>query len=593
MADKMRHAEGDVALKFDQLSEDLRKATLHKLELFESIRGRECNIPFWDIVVITAIDVAQKEAYEQQIAEKVERKELPLGVKFHVFNDPAGPKIGNGGSTIVVAEELEKLYPDSFKNLKVLILHAGGFSQRLPSGSLLGKIFMALPMGSPIYQMLELKLAMYIEYPQRMHAGMFVTSADTIELYVLDGDWTFMNSGFTAMAHPSPIEIGTTHGVFVLDNASMKTRIQFTKESRSVQNGVCRRFLHKPTKECMRSSEAVFIQNDQEYIYSDSAYFVDYSTVRLLLDWSKSHGKLDCEIDAYGDFLQALGPEGSSDYCKNVRNVTMAQENLVQTREKIFNALRNSKLNVLMLNKSKFYHIGTTMEYIHHFTEDLIYRYEMCCSNSSMVKDTSDSGRNFHQNQCVLHSYFEGENEIGDNSVVEYSWVGKGAKIGAKSIISNVFIEAGLVVPDCVFLHTVCVIGSSSDNERCYITVAFGVDDNLKMTCTNKQSTGELKYHQVKFDDALKLLGYEKSPWSDDCLLLNIWHAQIFPAFNDAKQSFQYGVEMMKCLSENRKMKQSDVNQTKLYSMACILKEKDIPGIFEMRSKIRAAILQN
>ena len=133
--------------EFPQLSKDLREATLHKLKLFESIRGKECNIPFWDIVVITAIDAAQKQAYEQQIKEKTERKELPLGVKFHVFNDPVGAKIGNGGSTLVVAKELESVYPDCAKNLKTLVLHAGGFSQRLPSGSLLGKIFMALPMG--------------------------------------------------------------------------------------------------------------------------------------------------------------------------------------------------------------------------------------------------------------------------------------------------------------------------------------------------------------------------------------------------------------------------------------------------------------
>ncbi len=142
-----KNAQNDFMQKFDELSEDLRKATLKKLELFESIRGKHCNIPFWDVVVITAIDDAQKQAYEQQISEKLERNELPLGVKFHVFSDPPGAKVGNGGSTIVVAEELERLYPDSAKDLKVLILHAGGFSQRLPSGSLLGKIFMALPMG--------------------------------------------------------------------------------------------------------------------------------------------------------------------------------------------------------------------------------------------------------------------------------------------------------------------------------------------------------------------------------------------------------------------------------------------------------------
>ena len=150
MASGGKHSEQESSNAFDQLSEDLRKATLHKIELFESTRGKQCSIPFWDVVVITAIDAAQKQAYERQISEKIERKELPLGVKFHVISDPVGPKIGNGGSTLVVAEELEMMYKEKAKDLKVLIVHAGGFSQRLPSGSLLGKIFMALPMGKQL-----------------------------------------------------------------------------------------------------------------------------------------------------------------------------------------------------------------------------------------------------------------------------------------------------------------------------------------------------------------------------------------------------------------------------------------------------------
>ena len=142
----------------------------------------------------------------------------------------------------------------------------------------------------------------------------------------------------------------------------------------SARNGRCKKFLHKPTKELMRSSGAAFTHNGEEYIYSDSAYFMDYDTSKILLDWYRQHGPLDCEIDAYGDFLQALGPEGTIDYCKNVRNVTLVTENLVKTREEIFNLLRNCPLNVLMLNKSKFYHIGTTLEYLHHFCEDTVYR---------------------------------------------------------------------------------------------------------------------------------------------------------------------------------------------------------------------------
>lgn len=49
---------------------------------------------FWDVVVITAADEKQELAYEQQLSRKLQQKELPLGVHYHVFADPAGAKIG-------------------------------------------------------------------------------------------------------------------------------------------------------------------------------------------------------------------------------------------------------------------------------------------------------------------------------------------------------------------------------------------------------------------------------------------------------------------------------------------------------------------
>jgi hypothetical protein len=33
---------------------------------------------------------------------------------------------------------------------KVLLIHAGGFSKRLPNVSVIGKIFAALPLGNPV-----------------------------------------------------------------------------------------------------------------------------------------------------------------------------------------------------------------------------------------------------------------------------------------------------------------------------------------------------------------------------------------------------------------------------------------------------------
>ena len=93
-----------------------------------------------------------------------------------------------------------------------------------------------------------------------------------------------------------------------------------------------------------------------------------------MLNWYQKRGGVKCEIDAYGDFLQALGPEADTEYCNNVKNVTITLPELIPTREEIFQTLRKTQLNVLMLNKSKFYHIGTTKEYLEHFCQDQLFR---------------------------------------------------------------------------------------------------------------------------------------------------------------------------------------------------------------------------
>lgn len=124
----------------------------------------------------------------------------------------------------------------------------------------------------------------------------------------------------------------------------------------------------------MRKHGIVFLCDEQEYVYTDSVFFVDWRTAKNLYDFSKQIQPIDCEIDAYGDFLQALGPEASADYTKNVANVTKETSSLISKRKKIFEFLKGTQLNVLLLNESKFYHLGTTMECIHHFCNDKVFR---------------------------------------------------------------------------------------------------------------------------------------------------------------------------------------------------------------------------
>uniref|UniRef100_A0A8D0F0D1 Fucose-1-phosphate guanylyltransferase n=1 Tax=Strix occidentalis caurina TaxID=311401 RepID=A0A8D0F0D1_STROC len=130
-----------------------REATGRRLVRLAALRGRAARPgEFWDVVVVTAADAEQARGYRQQLAEKLGRRELPLGARYHVFVDPPGRKIGNGGSTLHVLRCLEDLYGDKWTSFIVLLIHSGGYSQRLPNASALGKIFTALPFGSPVYQ---------------------------------------------------------------------------------------------------------------------------------------------------------------------------------------------------------------------------------------------------------------------------------------------------------------------------------------------------------------------------------------------------------------------------------------------------------
>ncbi|XP_066936214.1 fucose-1-phosphate guanylyltransferase-like [Clytia hemisphaerica] len=578
-------------IQISSLSNDLHKATKEKVQKLDSIRGKESLFPFWDIIVLSALDEEQQRLYETQIKEKLSRKELPISPTYHVLHDPVGVKVGNGGGVISVLDDLSKIYQDNLKKKKVLILLSGGYSQRLPSASLLGKVFTALPLGNPIFQMIEFKLAMYIDFPQRMKSGVFVSSSDCIELYELTGEeWTFMNPGVTALAHPSPIDIGTTHGVYVLDepveNIVKEASVKSRGTTCSAFMGKCLKMIHKPSKELMRSCGAVFLKEEEEYIYSDSAYFMDIETGLLLLDWYRKRNGIQCEIDAYGDFLQALGPQATKEYCQNVKNVTMVDEELIPTREEIFDVLRQTQLNVLMLNKSKFYHLGTTKEYLEHFCQDHLFRNEMSCSNQAMVK-SSQFLKDLDNSIVLIHSLIKNTDGISRNVVIEYTELSEGCSIGSNSIISNNVFPVGVSVPEKSFIHTVVI---RDEGMAKYVTIAFGTDDNLKKSCQSRSDTVSLKYASLSFDKALEKLKLSKDPWPEESPLLNLWHARIFPSFSSPEQALRHGAAMLSSCRIDTKF-EMESSEERLYSMADILKLKDVEGFLNMRSQLRQKIV--
>lgn len=56
------------------------------------VRHLEHDVIYWDIVVVTTLDIVQKDAYDALIQQRSTINRIPLGVDYLVITDPG--KIG-------------------------------------------------------------------------------------------------------------------------------------------------------------------------------------------------------------------------------------------------------------------------------------------------------------------------------------------------------------------------------------------------------------------------------------------------------------------------------------------------------------------
>ena len=79
------------------------------LASYGELRGRdlaETGETFWDLVIITAGDSDQEAWYRDQLEMKQQMGDLPLGVPILAISDPPGPRIGTGGSTMRILDQM-------------------------------------------------------------------------------------------------------------------------------------------------------------------------------------------------------------------------------------------------------------------------------------------------------------------------------------------------------------------------------------------------------------------------------------------------------------------------------------------------------
>lgn len=448
--------------------------------------------------------------------------------------------------------------------------------------------------------MLELKLAMYIDFPSHMNPGILVTCADDIELYSI-GESEFIRfdkPGFTALAHPSSLTVGTTHGVFVLEPSNCL-------EYRDLEYRCCHRFLHKPSVESMCLCNAVcrsgnFSQQDlsggdiasfkfeSEYVYTDSLFYMDHKSAKKLLAFYEKIGTLNCEIDAYGDFLQALGPGATVEYTRNTSNVTKEETELVDMRQRIFHLLKGTPLNVVVLNNSKFYHIGTTEEYLCHFTSASSLKSELglqsiAFSISPAIPEC------FGTTPCIIQSILDSRCSVSPGSVVEYSRLGPDVSVGENCIISGSSIITTAVLPAYSF---VCSLSLKMNGHLKYSTMAFGVQDNLKRNVKTLSDIKSLQFFGICFLSCLDIwnLKVTEELFSGNKTCLSLWNARIFPVCTSLNDSVTTSIKMLNAVQSKSAF---SLNDYKLLSIEEMLAYKDVEDMITYREKIFLEITLN
>ncbi|MEW6359343.1 MAG: L-fucokinase [Planctomycetota bacterium] len=220
----------------------------------------------YDLCIITAANEIQAEGYRKQIAWRRDRGMLPEETDFRVVADPGGRRIGSGGSTIHVLHQLlrdaDGDFDKAFRRRRILILHSGGDSRRLPAYSAIGKAFAPLP-SEKFFAVFDALFDQLMRLPVLDEGQVVVASGDV--LLTFESDYVaFAPVGVTGVAYPDLPQVAAGHGVYVANhNATAENPCAVTD------------FLQKPTLDELQAANALDLAHRA---------FVDTGIMNLALD---------------------------------------------------------------------------------------------------------------------------------------------------------------------------------------------------------------------------------------------------------------------------------------------------------------------
>lgn len=452
------------------------------------------NFPRWDYVILTASNEQQAEGFRRQIEER--KDFLPSSTRFVAIPDRDGKRVGSGGATLEVLKYLHE-QEKSFDKLRVLVIHSGGDSKRVPQYSALGKLFSPVPhrlangRNSTLFD--EFMICMS-SVPSRIREGMVLLSGDVLLLFnPLQIDYN--NVGAAAISFKENVETGKNHGVYLNgENGNVKCCLQ-----------------KKPVEELRRVgavNEADCVDIDTgALIFSTEMMESLYSLIAAPGDYDKYVNERT-RLSLYADFLYPLAEDSTLEAFYREKPEGEFCDELTEAREHVWEVLRPYRMKLLRLAPAKFIHFGTTREIL-----------ELMCGGVEEYSDLGWSrlvGSSINNDTAGYNSILSSKASIGENCYLEVSYVHSRAKVGKHCVLSFVDIHDE-VIPDNVVLHGL------KQRDGKFVVRIFGVNDNPK----------ENKLFGKDLDEVSAKLGADL--WNGENHTL--WTAELYPEKDTIKEA--------------------------------------------------------
>ena len=440
----------------------LRQSYLDSWEDYERSLKKKSFIK-WDYIILTASNEAQATAYRNQIENRLEKGLLPEETTYAVLPDPEGKRVGSGGATFQVMRYIADQEPERenpFKNRRILVIHSGGDSKRVPQYSAIGKLFSPVPRELPDGRSSTLFDEFIVGMsgvPSRIQEGMLVLSGDVLLLFnPLQIDAQF--DGAAAISIKEPVATGKNHGVFLNDG-----------------HDYVKCFLHKQTEERLREMGAV---NKAGNVDLDTgAVLFGSALLQALFRLISTGGKVDekkfrqfcneeARISFYGDFLYPLANDSTlEDFYKEAAEGQL-NEALHECRTQIWNAIHHFSMKLLCLSPAEFIHFGTTRELRSLVTKE-VQDYEFLDWKMQVNSAVQKEGFAAH------NAYVGSRAKIGKEAYLENCYILGNSEVGDGTVLSHVHIM-DRKIPEQIVMHGIELTGGKK------VIRIYGVPDNPK-----------------------------------------------------------------------------------------------------------------